>query len=83
MEYRYRTTGSCSEEIIIELDGRMIRRVEFIGGCTGNAQGIAKLVTGRTIEEVAGLLKGIPCQGDTSCPDQLARALIQLGEKAC
>lgn len=83
MEMRYMTVGTCASEIIIETDGDVIRHVEFVGGCTGNAQGISRLVVGRRISEVAKLLRGIPCQGDTSCPDQLAKALAELEEKAC
>ena len=52
-----------------------IHNLKFIGGCSGNLQGIAKLVEGRTAEEVIPLLKGIRCRQNTSCPDQLARAL--------
>lgn len=51
--------------------------VRFIGGCGGNLQGIARLVEGKDIDEVASILKGIRCKGDTSCPDQLARAIAE------
>lgn len=83
MELHYTTSGTCASEIIIEVNGNIIQRVEFIGGCTGNAQGIARLVVGRTVSDVIELLRGIPCQGETSCPDQLAKALMELEEKAC
>ena len=77
--YSYRTRGTCSQEILIEADGDIIRHVEFIGGCSGNTQGVARLVEGRTIDEVIGLLKGIHCGvKPTSCPDQLATALEQM-----
>ena len=77
--YSYRTHGTCSQEILIEADGDIIRHVEFIGGCSGNTQGVARLVEGRTIDEVIGLLKGIHCGvKPTSCPDQLATALEQM-----
>lgn len=83
MQLRYTTQGTCASEIIIEVEGTLIKHVEFVGGCTGNSQGIARLVVGRTVSDVIRLLKGIPCQGETSCPDQLAKALMELEEKAC
>ena len=55
--------------------------VRFIGGCGGNLQGIARLVEGKDIDEVASILKGIRCKGDTSCPDQLARAIAEYKAK--
>ena len=73
--YRYNTHGTCSRQIEIELDGDIIRRVRFIGGCTGNTQGLSRLVEGMQADEVIRRLKGIQCRGNTSCPDQLARAL--------
>lgn len=77
--YSYRTRGTCSQEILIETDGDIIRHVEFVGGCNGNTQGVARLVEGRPIDEVIGLLKGIHCGvKPTSCPDQLATALEKL-----
>ena len=48
---------------------------EIVGGCPGNARGIAKLILGRKATDVIATLKGIPCRNGTSCPDQLARAL--------
>lgn len=78
MEYRYRTKGTCSQEIIISLDGDTIRSVNFIGGCSGNLQGIGSLVKGMKTDEVIRRCQGIRCGiKSTSCPDQLAQALIQ------
>ena len=76
----FQTSGMvCSSRIDIELEGRIIRRVQYTDGCHGNTQGVAALCTGRTVDEVVGRLKGIDCHGrGTSCPDQLARALIML-----
>lgn len=63
-------------QIDIELDGETIRSVVFTGGCHGNTQGIAALVSGMRAEEAIARLEGINCRGKgTSCPDQLARAL--------
>ncbi len=73
----YRTNGSCSREIIFYVTDNKLTDVKFLGGCSGNLQAIAKLVTGRDIDEVISLLKGIQCRNKTSCPDQLALALIE------
>ena len=77
--YEYQTTGTCSQTIQVELEGRTINRVQFTGGCSGNLRGIAKLVAGRDAGEVIELLKDVRCDGGgggvTSCPAQLAIAL--------
>ena len=72
----YSTRGTCSKQIIFDLDAEnRIHGVKFIGGCSGNLQGISRLVEGKTPDEVVPLLKGIRCRQNTSCPDQLASAL--------
>ena len=72
----YSTKGTCSKQIIFELDDdNKIHNVKFIGGCSGNLQGISRLVEGKTPDEVVSLLKGIRCKQNTSCPDQLAKAI--------
>ena len=82
MEYRYKTNGVCSREMIIELDGNTIKKVTIIGGCAGNTAGVSKLVEGMNINEVIKRLKGIPCGTKaTSCPDQLAKALEEIKEQ--
>lgn len=73
--YTYKPHGVCSREILFEIDDNIIKALLFKGGCTGNTQGVAKLCVGRNIDDVIKLLKGIRCRGNTSCPDQLARAL--------
>lgn len=80
----YRTSGTCSREINIEVEDGKIKSVKFVGGCHGNTQGISRLVEGMPVEEVIAKLKGIRCGfKPTSCPDQLARALEKyLSEKA-
>ena len=68
--------GTCSRQIIFDLaEDNTIHNVKFMGGCNGNLQGIARLVEGKTPDEIVPLLKGIRCKQDTSCPDQLAQAL--------
>ncbi len=72
----YKTKGVCSQEIHIELDGDIIKSVQFIGGCSGNTQGVARLAQGMTVNEAIKRLDGIKCgPRPTSCPDQLAKAL--------
>ena len=73
----YMTAGTCSRAINYEVVDGIVTECEFIGGCPGNTKGVAKLVVGRKIEDVIALLKGIRCRGETSCPDQLDRALEQ------
>ena len=78
----YNTAGTCSRQIIFRVDDtNKLSDVKFIGGCSGNLQGIARLVEGQDIDEVISKLKGIICRSGTSCPDQLARALIKYKEK--
>lgn len=79
MKFKYKTMGTCSREIDIELDGTTVKNVKFTGGCAGNLQGIASLVKGMEIGEVIDRLSGIRCGfKPTSCPDQLARALAEI-----
>ena len=74
----YKTKGVCSQAIEVELDGDIIKNVQFYGGCSGNTQGVASLVKGMTAEEAIKRLEGIKCgPRPTSCPDQLAKALKQ------
>lgn len=73
---RYQTNGTCSTAIDVELKDGVIDSVKFTGGCNGNLQGISALVKGMTPGEAISRLKGIRCGfKQTSCPDQLARAL--------
>ena len=76
MQYEYKTKGTCSQNILFEIEENKVRNVQYIGGCNGNLQGIAKLVEGMDVDEVIERLSGIRCgMKDTSCPDQLAKAL--------
>ncbi len=75
----YKTKGTCSQAINVEVENNIITSVQFIGGCAGNTAGISKLVTGMNADEVIKKLEGTPCgMRPTSCPDQLAKALKQL-----
>ena len=76
MAYRYKTKGTCSQEILFDIRDGKVRDVKFISGCDGNTKGVAALVEGMDADEVIARLKGIRCgRKPTSCPDQLALAL--------
>ena len=78
----YITQGTCSRQIIFDVDGDTVKSVQFVGGCMGNTQGVAALVAGMNIDEAISRLEGIQCgMRGTSCPDQLARALKEYKEK--
>ena len=74
---RYKTSGTCSREIIFEVEDNKITSLQFVNGCAGNTQGVARLAVGRDIDDVIALLSGVKCRNGTSCPDQLAKALIE------
>ena len=68
----------CSVMIEIELDGDTIKEVVFTGGCNGNLKGICQLIEGMKAEDVIKKLEGTGCGvNETSCPDQLSKALRQ------
>ena len=72
----YKTKGVCSREINFEVEDNKVKNVQFVGGCSGNTQGVAKLCEGMDVNEVIDRLEGIRCgMKPTSCPDQLAQAL--------
>lgn len=76
MTYTYETKGTCSKKIIVDIEDGIINDVKFIGGCSGNTQGIATLVRGMKVDDVIKKCKGIDCANrGTSCPDQLAKAI--------
>lgn len=76
MQYEYKTKGTCSQRIRFDIEDGKVHNLQFIGGCHGNLQGIAKLVEGMPADEVIQRVKGIRCGMKlTSCPDQLSKAL--------
>jgi uncharacterized protein (TIGR03905 family) len=76
MMFTYYTKGTCSRQIVFEVDKEnKLHNVKFIGGCGGNLQGIARLVEGKDISEIESLLAGVKCRNNTSCPDQLSQAI--------
>lgn len=71
----FNTQGTCSRQILFDIEKGKVKNVKFIGGCSGNLQAVSRLVDGKDVDEVISLLKGIKCRGNTSCGDQLAKAL--------
>ena len=78
MTYTYTPRGVCSRRMTVEIEDGIIRSVEVLGGCSGNLQGISRLITGMKVEDAIAKMQGIPCgYKDTSCPDQLSIALTR------
>lgn len=79
MKYVYKTKGTCSTNIELDVENGIVKEIAFWGGCNGNLQGISRLVTGMPVSEVITRLEGVRCgTRSTSCPDQLCRALHEL-----
>ena len=75
--YEYKTSGTCSRSILFDIEDGKVKNVQFIGGCNGNLKGIAALVEGMDVDTVIERVRGVTCgMKKTSCPDQLAQALI-------
>lgn len=78
----YITQKTCCRQIIFDVDENdVLTDVKFINGCSGNLQGIKKLAVGQNIDVLIAKLSGIQCRNNTSCPDQLARALMEYKER--
>ena len=74
--FTYFTSGTCSRQIIFEVDeNNKLHSLKFRGGCSGNLQGVARLCEGKDINEIETLLSGVKCRNNTSCPDQLSKAI--------
>ena len=72
----YKTKGVCSREINFEVEDNKVKNVQFVGGCSGNTQGVARLIDGMDIDEAISRIEGGECGfRPTSCPDQLSQAL--------
>ena len=78
MTYEYKTKGTCSSRITFDLDGDVVTNIKFTGGCNGNLKRNFSFVDGMTVEEISKKLDGITCGfKNTSCPDQLAKAVTE------
>lgn len=76
MQYTYRTKGTCSSQITLDIDGDVVSNVKFVGGCPGNLKAIPLLVEGMKVEDIENKLLGVRCgMKATSCADQLAHAV--------
>ena len=73
--FEYKTHGTCSTQIDLEIRDGIITACKIHNGCRGNTEGLSRMVVGRKADEVRETLRGIPCRGNTSCPDQLSRAI--------
>ena len=83
MNYSYKPSGVCAQNISFDIDGDRITNVSFLGGCNGNLKAISKLVDGMTVDEIENKLLGNTCGfKPTSCADQLAKAVRQAYESA-
>jgi len=83
MTYTYQPKGVCSRQMTFDIEDGIIRSVDIVGGCSGNLQGISRLVEGMKVEDAIQRMKGIKCGfKPTSCPDQLAIALAEAVQKA-
>ena len=75
----YKTKGTCARAVIVDVEDGVITECQFVGGCSGNTQGVAALVKGMKVEDAVAKIKGIKCGfKGTSCPDQLAVALEEM-----
>lgn len=75
---QYQTHGTCCQMMQVTVEDNKIKNAEFFGGCNGNLKGIKNLIKGMDIDEVIERLQGITCgPKSTSCPDQLAKCLIE------
>lgn len=82
MRYEYKTVNTCSQLISFDIEGNIIRNIEFVGGCNGNLKAISKLLEGSTVEEIEDKLLGNTCgRRPTSCADQLAIAVREAYDK--
>ena len=76
MTIQYIPRGVCSRRFTIDVEDGVIRKIEVVGGCSGNLQGISSLLKGMKVEEAISRMEGIRCgMKPTSCPDQIAQAL--------
>ena len=81
MEYEYKTRGVCSRKITFSVEDGKVCKVAFDGGCNGNGKGVAALVEGMDVDEAIRRMEGIKCgMKNTSCPDQLSKAIAEYKE---
>ena len=77
MNIFYTKGGTCSKQIMFDVENNKLTSLKFINGCSGNLQAISKLTIGMDIDDIITKFSGIKCKANTSCPDQLAIALTE------
>lgn len=83
MKFSYKTKGTCSQQIDLDINDDIVTNVKFYGGCDGNLKAIPKLVDGWSADQIAEKCSGIICGfKNTSCADQLAHAVLAAKEAA-
>lgn len=81
MNFSYKTKGTCSRQIDLEINNNVVTNVVFYGGCDGNLKAIPRLVDGWTADQIAEKCSGVLCGfKNTSCADQLAHAVLAAKE---
>jgi len=76
--FTFNTRGVCARRVSFDIEDNKVKNVNFLGGCQGNTTGVARLIEGMDVDDAISRLNGIDCGGKgTSCPDQLAKALMQ------
>ena len=77
VKYVYKPKGVCSKSMTFMMDGNIVREVTIVGGCPGNLLGISRIMKDKSIQEIVDAFQGVRCGGkQTSCPDQIAQALL-------
>ena len=83
MHYTYKTKGTCSQQIDLDINGDIVSNVSFLGGCNGNTKAVAALVEGLTVDQIVSKIGGMQCGfRGTSCPDQLSIAVQEAYAKS-
>ena len=80
MKHTYKTQGTCSSLIEFEIDEKnKVHNVVYTHGCDGNLKAVGRLVEGWGANEIIKKLEGLKCRNkDTSCADQLTKALKEI-----
>ena len=83
MEYIYKTKGTCSSKIRLDINDGVVTNVVFTGGCDGNLKAISKLVAGQNVDDIVAMMEGHTCgRRSTSCVDQMTKAIREAQAKA-
>lgn len=76
-KFTYKPKGVCSQSMTFEMEENVVKKVVIVGGCPGNLLGISRILENKTINEIVASFQGVRCGAKkTSCPDQIAQALL-------